>query len=73
MKDCGFLLVGGSEDSILLWDTNFRLTSQTLDIHPIMELKKDDFYRGMSLLDLEDGENLVCGDWDGNIYIWNFL
>ncbi len=38
-----------------------------------MELKKDDFYRGMSLLDLEDGENLVCGDWDGNIYIWNFL
>ncbi len=38
-----------------------------------MELKKDDFYRGMSLLDLEDGENLVCGDWDGNIYIWNIL
>ena len=26
----------------------------------------------MSLLDLQDEENLVCGDWSGKLYVWNF-
>ena len=38
-----------------------------------MEFRREGFFRCMSLLDLEDSFNLVCGDWDGHIYIWDYL
>jgi len=38
-----------------------------------MEFRREGFFRGMSLVDLEDEFNLVCGDWDGRIYIWDYV
>lgn len=63
------LQLGGSENSVKIWDTNFVKGQK---IYPQMEFRREGFFRGMSLLDLEDNFNLVCGDWDGRIYIWDY-
>ncbi|KAL4464210.1 hypothetical protein ABPG73_002750 [Tetrahymena malaccensis] len=70
MSEYGFRLLGGSENSVKIWDTNFIRNQK---IYPIMEFRKEGFFRGMSLLDLQDNNNLCCGDWDGRIFIWDYV
>lgn len=65
-----FSKLGGSENSVKIWDTNFVREQK---IYPVMEFRREGFFRGMSLLDLEDQFNLVCGDWDGHIYVWDYV
>jgi hypothetical protein len=73
MSRCGFLLASASEDSLLIWDTNFDISNKSEIVNPAIEIKIDDFFRGLCLLDLQDKTNIVCGDYKGKIYIIDYI
>ncbi|KRX08179.1 WD40-repeat-containing domain [Pseudocohnilembus persalinus] len=72
MEQCGFYLVVCNEDSVTLYNTNFQPEDKKR-VEPFAELINNSYFRGLSILDLNDFTNIVIGDHKGQIYVWNYL